>query len=138
MKKYLIPAAMMATLAVPGLAQVEADPLGDELDCAIFIAIAMDSVDSEADPDAAVGLAAGLTYFIGRYEGQGGTDLETDLFERFQSMTLEELSGLETKCAPQLENMGQGLEAAGRAFMAAGEDDAAAADDGEGSEATAE
>ncbi|NVE93839.1 hypothetical protein [Altererythrobacter lutimaris] len=136
MKKYLIPAAMMATLAVPGLAQVEADPLGDELDCAIFIAIAMDSVDSEADPDAAVGLAAGLTYFIGRYEGQGGSNLEEDLFERFQGMTLEQLSGLETKCAPQLENMGQGLEAAGRAFIALGDEEAA--ESGEGSEAPAE
>lgn len=119
--KFLLPAAFAALLAAPVLAQDAASSGSDDLDCAIFVAITIDSVSTEEDPEAAMGLAAGLTYFIGRYEGKGGTDLEADLMGRFDTLSLDDLAGLEGKCSPLLENMGENLQTAGNAFVAAGE-----------------
>ncbi|WP_394728001.1 hypothetical protein [Altererythrobacter sp. GH1-8] len=122
MKKYAIPAAAAALMASSGVAQAEPGNASPDLDCAIFVAITIDSVNTEDDPEAAMGLAAGLTYFIGRYEGRGGTDLQADLMARFETMSLEDLAGLEGKCGPELERMGERLQVAGQAFVAAGEE----------------
>ena len=114
--KHLLAGLFAASLALPVAAQEPAIVASDDLDCAIFVALAMESAELSDDPGASLSFAAGLTYFIGRYEGQGGTNLKQDLRKRLGEISLQSLSQLEAKCTPKLEEMTAGLDAAGEAF----------------------
>ena len=119
----LLPAITAAALlAAPSHAQTEEWTAEDDLDCAIFVAAAMENAKDDADPELTMGLAAGMTYFIGRYEGQGGGDLEEAMIARYRAMSLEQFSSLGEKCGPRMVGMGERLQAAGNAFLTLGED----------------
>lgn len=134
----MVKRAILSIVAVAGLtlapvsAQETAAPTGqDDLDCAIFVASMMERAEKEGDQQVIMGLAAGMTYFIGRYEGQGGTDLKAAMQERVRQLSIAGFAALGAKCGPRMTDLGSRMQDAGKALIDAEAEAAAEAETAE-------
>ena len=120
MLKLGIAAALAASWTVPALAHEPTEGSDkeaysnpeDDLDCAILAAM----MGGAADEDSKVGVAAIMTYFLGRFEQSTGEDMGVAMAQRLDSMKLTELADLQEKCLPRMTSMGERLGSMSEVF----------------------
>ena len=129
MMRYVLGFVAALAMAVPSVAQ-DAGPkpsMQDDLDCALFTAMVLGDFEEGEDPEAESGVLAGLTYFVGRWEAAGGTNLKQALIDRIETMSDLEFESLGDKCGDRMEELGGKMEEAGEALIALGEEEEAEA-----------
>ena len=123
MKKAILAAATGIMLAATPMQAQETAPapaaptMQDDLDCAIFLSYVLGTMeDAQATEKEKTGVMVGMIYFIGRYEGAGGSDIEGAMVERFETFVESDIERLRMPCAARMESMGQRLIEAGDAI----------------------
>lgn len=123
MKKAIIAAATGLMLAAAPMQAQETAPapagptMQDDLDCAIFLAYVLGTMEqAQATEEEKTGVMVGMIFFIGRYEGAGGDDIEGAMVERFKEFQPSDLDRLRMPCAARMESMGSRLISAGDAI----------------------
>lgn len=91
----------------------------DDLDCAIFLAATLGSMPEDADPEAKAGIMAGTMFFVGRYEGAGGTDLRGDMLARAEGLGDADLERMKPGCLARMQGISTRLIDAGGAIVQA-------------------
>ncbi|NNC52323.1 MAG: hypothetical protein HKO08_04715 [Erythrobacter sp.] len=123
MKKALFAAATGLMLAATPMQAQEtatapaAPTMQDDLDCAIFLSYVLGTMEeAQATEEEKTGVMVGMIYFIGRYEGAGGADIEGAMLGRFETFEESDIERLRMPCAARMESMGQRLISAGNAI----------------------
>ena len=120
MKKIMVAVATGLLLATTPMHAQEAaaEPtMQDDLDCAMFLAsIAGTMEKGGAKQEEKTGVMIGMIYFIGRYEGAGGDDLQGAMIKRFGELEDSDLEGFRLSCSARMESVGQRLISAGTAI----------------------
>ena len=113
----------LVALAVLGLAASGASAqLADnaspeqDLDCAIWASAIAGTTE---DKNILVGIGPVMGYFIGRYEGQTGKDIDEPMIARAPQIKPEDLSALDKLCQPRMKLFGQRLVTLGNRLQAA-------------------
>ena len=108
---FMFPAAAMLA-ATPLAAQDRpADPPG--LQCAAWAAILVGQAPSDQD---STGLVALLGYFIGKYEGATGRELESDVLIELISRPGYSETAVQDTCLAEAEDLGERMQDVGQAM----------------------
>lgn len=123
MRRAMLIAAAALAAAAPLQAQQEeaytpAFSAEDDLDCAIFIGAIMAELEAEMTPDNQIGLTSALTYFVGRYEAQRGTDLMKAFTERYPAYQQRNPAEIEQTCSVRMRSFASRLQVSGSALTA--------------------
>ena len=108
----LLPASLHAQETVSGSALTEQVSPEQDLDCAIFVALA----GANAEGTRQSGVIASMTYFIGRFEAATGADFSSAAAERLRLAALEEIVAQSGICMSRMEAFSVRLDKFGEAF----------------------
>jgi len=113
-------AAALSLVQMPLSAQETAAPTpaaeftnADFLDCAVW---ATYIVGTSTDPKQVESFGFAMSWFIGRYEGAVGRNIDADLRLRTQQLTVLDLERLNPKCSAKMLEFGQRLMTLGSAM----------------------
>ena len=87
----------------------------DFLDCAVW---ATYIVGTSTDPKQVESFGFAMSWFIGRYEGAVGRNIDADLSLRSRQLAIADLERLNPKCSAKMLEFGQRLMALGSAMEA--------------------
>ena len=83
----------------------------EDLDCAIFVAALMAELGPEMTPDNRIGLTSAITYLVGRFEAQRGTDLSQAFVERYPAFQERDPREIEQTCSIRMRAFSNRLQA---------------------------
>ena len=103
----------------------------EDLDCAIYVASLMAEMGPDMTPDNRIGLTSAITYFVGRYEAQRGTELAEAFVDRYPAFQQRDPREIEQTCSIRMRafstRLQQSQNASARALSRSS--DAAPSDD---------
>ena len=87
----------------------------DDLDCAIFIGALIAELENQGEmtPDNQVALTSALTYFIGRFEAQRGTDIIEPMSQRYEIYLERNPGEIQQVCSVRMRAFFSRLQIAG-------------------------
>ncbi|MGB3711736.1 MAG: hypothetical protein WA985_08610 [Erythrobacter sp.] len=122
MRRRALLAAVLVATGATGLAaqapegESPAFSAEDDLDCAIYVGALMAEMSDRMSPENRVGLTSALTYFVGRYEAQRGTDLTEAFRERYAIYRERDPAQIEQVCSVRMRAFSNRLQQSGSAL----------------------